>query len=141
MATRSSVAPLTVTVTAALFACTAFAAQTKVASEKNPTPTSSAVDADNTSINKRDRNEATTLPTDQPNNAEDLKVAADVRAAIVNDDRLSMKAHNIKLVASSGIVVLRGPVESAEEKASVARIAAAVSGVSKVENRLEISAP
>jgi osmotically-inducible protein OsmY len=76
---------------------------------------------------------------DQPNNKADIDVAASVRSAIVDDKSLSMKAHNVKLVASSGVVVLRGPVASADEKARVAKIARAVAGVNRVDNQLDIA--
>lgn len=138
---RSSLAPLTLAVATALLSCSAFAAQSKDAPEKNPTTMSASTDAENSGINERDRNDATTLPTDQPNNSADLEVAAAVRAAIVEDDSLSMTGHNVKLVAAGGVVVLRGPVQNATEKAKVGQIAGSVAGVTKVENHLEISAP
>jgi len=100
-----------------------------------------AKDVDNTKVNVRDKHDSTTLPTDQPNNSADLKVAAAVRSAIVDDDSLSMAAHNVKLVAAGGVVVLRGPVDSQDEKMKVGKIAGAIEGVSKVENHLEIKTP
>ena len=99
-----------------------------------------ATEADTTDLNKRDRDDATTLPTDQPNNSGDIETAAAVRSAIVGDDTLSMAAHNIKLVAANGKVVLRGPVKSMAEKKRVAEIATRVTGVTSVENLLEIDA-
>lgn len=100
-----------------------------------------ANDVDNSKVNVRDKHDTTTLPTDQPNNSADLKVAAAVRSAIVDDDSLSMSAHNVKLVAVGGVVVLRGPVDSQDEKTKVGKIAGAIAGVSKVENHLEIKTP
>lgn len=97
-------------------------------------------DADNTALNKRDRNDASTLPTDQPNNSADIETAAAVRSAIVGDDSLSTLAHNIKLVAANGKVVLRGPVKSVTEKNRVAELARQVPGVTSVDNLLEIDA-
>lgn len=158
---RNSTPILSVAIAAALFSCSAFAQpadkttpereSTTLTPETNPDrPMTNERDrndakmdrkADNTGINERDRNDATTLPTDQPNNSADLEVAAAVRAAIVEDDSLSVTAQNVKLVAAGGVVVLRGPVANAAEKAKVAEIAGAVSGVSKVENRLEVTAP
>ncbi len=64
--------------------------------------------ADNTGVNVRDRSDATVTPFDQPNNAADIKVAAAVRHSITAEDSLSTMAHNIKLVASAGVVTLRG---------------------------------
>jgi osmotically-inducible protein OsmY len=47
-------------------------------------------------------------------------------------------AHNIKLVASAGVVTLRGPVETAAEKARIEQLASAAPGVSSVRNELDI---
>src|SRR3954469_1540671 len=95
--------------------------------------------ADNTRVNKRDQNQDTATPTDQPNNKSDVEFAASVRRAIVKDKSLSTKRHNVKLVASSGTVVLRGPVASAEEKTKVEKIVGAVAGVKRVDNQLDIA--
>ena len=94
--------------------------------------------ADNTRVNVRDKTDATIKPTDQPNNAADIKVAAAVRRSITTDDSLSTMAHNVKLVATAGIVTLRGPVTSEAEKAKVEQLASASPGVSSVRNELDI---
>jgi hyperosmotically inducible protein len=57
----------------------------------------------------------------------------------VHDDGLSVKAHNVKVVANNGVVTLRGPVANAQEKARVEQDAARVSGVSRVDNQLDIA--
>ena len=94
--------------------------------------------ADNTRLNARDKSADTMKPTDQPNNSADIKVAAAVRKSIVDEKSLSMLAHNVKLVAAAGVVTLRGPVASADEKIKVGKLAASVSGVSLVNNELDI---
>lgn len=106
--------------------------------------TAQAVDApptqaDNTRVNKRDMDHDTKTPMDQPNNSSDVKFAADVRSAIYKDDTLSTKAHNVKLVAAGGVVTLRGPVASAEEKMKVEKIVSGVAGVSRVDNQLDVA--
>ena len=93
--------------------------------------------ADNTTTNTRDRANTTT-PTDQPNNKADITVAASVRRAIVGDKTLSVKAHNVKLVANAGLVTLRGPVDTDAEKAKIEQIAKGVAGVTRVENDLDV---
>jgi hyperosmotically inducible protein len=95
--------------------------------------------ADNTAINARDKSGDTTTPVDQSNAKADIQLAADVRSAIVKDKQLSTKAHNVKLVAMNGVVVLRGPVANDAEKARVADIVTAVNGVSRVDNQLDIA--
>jgi len=123
---------------ALLAACVLSSAGFVSASERT-VPADSATPADNTAVNKRDQDHDTTTPMDQPNNKVDIDVAANVRSAIMDDKSLSMKAHNVKLVASGGVVVLRGPVASADEKARVAKIVGAVAGVNRVDNELDIA--
>jgi len=106
------------------------------AQDTNAQPTASH-DADNTRLNQRDRND-TVKPTDQPNDKADIQTAAAVRKAIENDKSLSTKAHNVKLIARNGVVTLRGPVADAQEKTRIEQIATNVSGVSRVENDLDV---
>jgi hyperosmotically inducible periplasmic protein len=93
---------------------------------------------DNTAVNVRDRTSATVTPIDQPNNKQDIGVAAGVRRSLTNEHSLSTMAHNVKLVASAGVVTLRGPVASESEKAKVEQLAAASPGVSSVRNELDV---
>lgn len=93
---------------------------------------------DDTSINKRDRHAESLTPMDQPNNADDIRVAAAVRKALVADASLSTSARNVKLVAAKGTVTLRGPVKTEEEKTRVEAIAKGVAGVTSVQNQLDI---
>ena len=95
-------------------------------------------DATNTRMNSRDRVADTTKPTDQSNDKADIRLAAAVRRAIENDKSLSTSAHNVKLIANGGVVTLRGPVASDEEKQKVAQIAGAVDGVKSVDNNLDV---
>lgn len=99
-----------------------------------------APDADNTARNERDSNEAAKTPLDQGENASDLEVTASIRKAIVADDSLSSNAHNVKIITSAGLVTLRGPVKSAQEKTTVEMKAKQVAGVTRVENLLEVEA-
>lgn len=99
------------------------------------------VSADNTAVNQRDRSSDTVTPIDQPNNKADIKLAAAVRRAIVKDKSLSTTAHNVKLVAASGVVTLRGPVNSAAEKARLESLVQGISGVSSVDNQLDVKTP
>lgn len=92
---------------------------------------------DNTAINQRDRHAESATPMDQPNNAEDIRLAASVRNAIVADDTLSTMGQNVKFVAAKGIVTLRGPVKDDAEKARIESLVKGVAGVSRVENQLD----
>ena len=96
--------------------------------------------ADNTGVNKRDRNPNALTAQDQPENDADRQLTARVRQSIVADDSLSTSAHNVKIITASGVVTLRGPVKSDQERAAVAAKAQKVAGVQRVDNQLEIAA-
>ena len=73
---------------------------------------STAVDADNTARNSRDRDGASQTAGDQAENETDRQISANVRQAVVGDSSLSTNAHNVKIITSGGTVTLRGPVKS-----------------------------
>lgn len=97
-------------------------------------------DADNTKKNERDRAGATKTPGDQSNRPEDLKLTATIRQQVVKDQSLTMTAKNVKIITAGGLVTLRGPVKSAEEKEKIETIAKAAAGEGKVDNQLEVKA-
>lgn len=135
--------PLAVGVFAALVASTGVFAQQATPMQSPPATSQSAGgvtgdDADNTRLNRRDRNDATATPMDQSNSSSAIDLVAKVRQAIVDDSHLSVKARNVKVVANNGVVTLRGPVASAQEKARVGQDAARVHGVIRVDNQLDI---
>lgn len=125
---------LLVTFTLALSAC--GAADTKT--ENNTVAPVAAVD--NTAINQRDNSGITTTPIDQAESASDLAISAKIRQAIVDDKAFSLNAHNVKIVTNTGVVTLRGPVKSMEEKNAVESMAKQVAGVTRVDNLIEIEA-
>ena len=95
--------------------------------------------ADNSRMNARDKGGATQTPQDQAQGDEaDRKLLAEVRRAVVGDKTLSTSAHNVKIVTKDGLVTLRGPVDSEQEKGKVAQLAQRVSGVARVENQLDV---
>lgn len=104
------------------------------------TPPAAQQPADNSGRNVRDR-EMTAPPTagQQANDADDMKLTAAIRKAVVADDSLSVNAHNVKIITQDGVVTLRGPVKSEVEKGKIAEKAHAVPGVKRVDNLLEIA--
>lgn len=76
----------------------------------------------------------------QSNSPEDLKITQAIRQAVVKDESLTMTAKNVKIITAGGMVTLRGPVNTAEEKMKIDSIAKSVAGNSKVENQLEVKA-
>ena len=96
------------------------------------------VDADNTARNRRDRDPSLTLdPLDQGNRRSDVETTARIRSALVENDRLSTSAKNVKIITREGQVTLRGPVTTEEEKRIIAEVAAR-SAPGRVTNQLEV---
>ncbi len=96
--------------------------------------------ADNTAKNERDRSGAAKTSGDQSESPADIKITAAIRRAVVGEKSLSMTAKNVKIITTKGLVTLRGPVKTAAEKATIAKLAAANAGGAKVENLLEVKA-
>jgi hyperosmotically inducible periplasmic protein len=93
--------------------------------------------ADNTGKNVRDKSGATLTPMDQSNDQRDLDMTQKIRKALVADDSLSNNAKNIKVITVNGIVTLRGPVDSAEERKKIVAKAKSIAN-GKINNQLEI---
>ena len=96
--------------------------------------------ADNSGRNARDASDAAVTADDQSNSKADLEITQSIRKAVTSDDSLSVNAHNVKIITNGGVVTLRGPVKSEQERASVAAKAQQVSGVTRVNNQLEVAA-
>ena len=95
---------------------------------------------DNTAVNSRDKIAGAMTPDQQSNSPTDVKLASEIRRAVVKDDSLSMLAHNVKIITANGSVTLRGPVQTAAEKTSIADKARALAGPDKVNDELEVKA-
>lgn len=98
-----------------------------------------AVDAENTEKNVRDKDGKSLTVFDQGGSEADRNITATIRKSIVDDDKLSMNAHNVKIITVNGVVTLRGPVDSAAEKTTVEARAKSTSGVKHVDNQLEVN--
>jgi hypothetical protein len=94
---------------------------------------------DNTSVNKRDRDDNAKTPIDQDENQADVKMTADIRKTIVNTEGMSVNARNVKIITSQGKVTLRGPVASADEKQKIEKFATDVAGEGNVDSQLEVA--
>ena len=75
----------------------------------------------------------------QLENTTDRMTSKKVRQALMADKSLSTYAHNVKIITQNGVVTLKGPVNSAEEKQAIASKAAEVVGSpDKVSNQLTV---
>ena len=112
----------------------ALAASEPATTEK---PMVQAGDANNTGINKRDRDDKTLTPMDQKNNQSDLNITQEIRQALMKGD-FSMDAKNIKVITRNGTVTLRGPVKTAAEVDKINVLAKAVPGIKSIDNQLQV---
>lgn len=95
-------------------------------------------DADDTARNARDRDEGALTPLDQGTSESDLAITRAVRRDVTDDDAFSMNARNVKIITRDGVVTLRGPVKTVEEKAKIEALAARTDGVRSVDNQIEV---
>lgn len=54
------------------------------------------------------------------------------------DKSLSTYAHNVKVISQNGMVTLKGPVQSEDEKSAIEAKAAEIVGKDKVTSQLEV---
>lgn len=92
---------------------------------------------DNTKNNERDRH-GTLTPTDQGNSANETKITAEIRKQLVISKSLSMTAKNAKIITNGTKVTLRGTVKTEQEKSEIESVAKTASGVTAVDNQLEV---
>ena len=93
---------------------------------------------DNTKVNERDRSTAEPSADQQKENRPDRDITRDIRRSIMQDKSLSTYAHNVKIIAQNGMVTLKGPVRSEEEKTAIEAKAAEIAGKDKVTSQLEV---
>ncbi len=74
---------------------------------------------DNTAVNKRDRDRSEPTADQQKSNISDRDLTKKIRQSIVGDKSLSTYAHNVKVISQNGVVTLKGPVRSEEEKKAI----------------------
>jgi hyperosmotically inducible protein len=94
--------------------------------------------ADNTKMNQRDRNSNEATADQQKANRSDRDITQQIRKSIAGDKSLSTNGHNVKVITQNGMVTLKGPVRSEEEKKAVEDKAAEVAGADKVTSEIDV---
>jgi hyperosmotically inducible protein len=94
--------------------------------------------ADNTKINQRDRNANEPTADQQKSNQSDRDLTKQIRQAIEKDKSISTYGHNVKVITQNGMVTLKGPVRSEEEKKAIEAKASEVAGADKVTNEMDV---
>lgn len=103
----------------------------------DPPTATPQTDRDNTAVNERDRAATNQTAGQAGQSKSDVEIAAEIRRKVV-ETQMSVNAQNAKIVVLDGSVTLRGPVKNQEEKDTIARMAAEVSGVQNINNQLEV---
>ncbi len=96
---------------------------------------------DNTKTNQRDRNKGSVTADQQKMNPADRELTRKIRKSVYDDKTLSTYAHNVKIISQDGMVTLKGPVKTSEEKENIASKAMSIAGKDKVTNQLEVAPP
>lgn len=94
--------------------------------------------ADNSAVNKADRNSAAPTADNAKNSMSDRELMKHIRQDVVKDKSLSSYGHNVKIVARHGKVTLRGPVHSDQEKQAIEEHATKYAGAGNVTNELTV---
>ena len=100
---------------------------------------SDSTKADNTKRNS-EKNKNTDTAEKQSNSKDDLALTQKIRQVVIKDGSLSMNAKNVKIIARDGKITLQGPVDSQQEKDTIATKAREIAGNDKVEDQLEVKA-
>ena len=93
---------------------------------------------DNTRNNGGTRDGSQVSADDQANNDADLALTQTIRREIIADKRLSLYAHNAKVVSINGVVTLSGVVRSIQEKSIIEATAARAAGSAHVVDNLNV---
>lgn len=93
---------------------------------------------DNSKVNVRDQNPNALTSDDQTSKKEDVELIRKIRRSLTENHNLSTNAQNVKIISHNGYVILKGPVNSAQEKSSVERLARNVAGQDRVANGLSV---
>lgn len=99
---------------------------------------SNAPQPDNTKINQRDRNSTEPTADQQKMNPSDRMTTKQIRQAIEKDKSISAYGHNVKVITQNGMVTLKGPVRSEEEKKAIEAKAAEIAGPDKITDEMDI---
>ena len=93
---------------------------------------------DNTKVYKRDQSKTEATADQQKENSSDRSITRRIRQAVMKDKSLSSYAHNVKIITRDGMVTLKGPVRSEDDKQAIEAKAKEVAGADKVTSELEV---
>lgn len=120
-----------------VLACGCGSEQPEARPERDNT---AATQRDNTAVNQRDADGSMTTPFDQSNDQADIDLVAQIRTKVLDIEDLSVNGRNVKIITNQRKVMLRGPVGSAAERASIVKVAQDIAGAGNVTDQLEVEA-
>jgi osmotically-inducible protein OsmY len=94
--------------------------------------------ADNTKVNKRDKNQSEPTADNAKNGTSDRELMRQIRRDVVADKSLSTYAHNIKIIAQGGKVTLKGVVHTDDEKKTIEQLASKRAGDGNVTDEITV---
>jgi hyperosmotically inducible periplasmic protein len=93
---------------------------------------------DNAAANKPGTAPDATRADQQGLTTNDRELTRKIRKAVIADKSLSTYAHNVKIISRNGVVTLKGPVRSDDEKKAVNSAAIQIAGAANVKDELTV---
>jgi len=95
-------------------------------------------DADNTRVNSRDQLSYEMTADQQSMDKKDEDLIRRIRREIVRDKSFSTYAHNVKIISSGGVVTLKGPVRTQEERQKIITKAQNFAGAANIIDEMDV---
>lgn len=93
---------------------------------------------DNTSKNRRDKDDNTMTADKASNRKSDVEITREIRKSIMATKGLSVNAQNVKIITKNGVVTLRGPVNDDNEKSLIDGLVKNCGAVQSYTDQLEV---
>lgn len=77
-------------------------------------------------------------PVDQSSSDADLTITQAIRRQVMDQNDLSTNAKNVKIISREGVVILKGEVNSQNEKNIIEQIANQTQGVRRLDNQIQV---
>jgi hyperosmotically inducible protein len=97
-------------------------------------------EADNTNKNLPANHADANRADQQSHSPTDVEMTRKIRQALTQDKSLSTYGHNIKVITRNGVVHLKGPVTTPEEKVTIKAKAAEIAGASNIRDEITVKA-
>jgi hyperosmotically inducible protein len=118
-----------------IFGCLLSGSAAMASAQDSSTPQAAP---DNTKVNRGDSSMSKPTAERQNNSHSDLNNTQQIRRSIMTDKSLSTYAHNVKIISQNGMVTLKGPVRSDDEKQKIEDAATQVVGKGNVTSELTV---